>query len=233
MYIFNKLNINSIFLFDDGVFSIISELDRKPYRFNFKKFGFFKRIQYRILLAEGNDQKLLNLISKFYTLFPNSQTLVERSFVEPIKIPVIDNVLNNKIVGIERETRIFIGDAAYELTPGMRKDYYNILSILDLDYYLPHPRSRNDGVVVKKSVIINEVAEEFIFRLLNTGHKVVVYSFSSTVLFTLGTHPALNKLIIKHPDVVISSIYSIAPLYEIDIVDYNVLIFEIESESKV
>lgn len=233
MYIFNKLNINSIFLFDDGIYSIISELERRPYRFNFKRFGFFRRIQYKILLAEGNDQKILNMVRKFYTLFPISQTLTERSLVEPIKMPVIDNVLNNEMVGIERETRIFIGDVVYELAPSMRRDYTNLLSILHLDYYLPHPRSRNDGVVVKQSVIINEVAEEFIFRLLNTGHKVVVYSFSSTVLFTLGTHPALIKLIIKHPDMANSSIFSIAPSYEIGIVDYNVLIFEIESESKV
>ena len=228
MYIFNKLKINLVSSFDDGTFSIISELDRRAYRFNVNNFGFFRKIYYKVLLQIGNDKELLARTSKFFTLFPTNQTLVDSSLVEVIQMPIIDNAGNDEWTGVDRETRIFIGDVTYELTPGMFADYRNLISVLPFDYYLPHPRSSNNGAPVKQEVIIDEVAEEFIFKFLNRGHKVEVYSFSSTVLFTLGTHAALKKVMIKHPDLAIPSLYELAPLNGIDVVDYNDLLLSIK-----
>ena len=232
MYIFNTLNINSIFLFDDGSFSIMSESDRQPYRFNVNKLNYIRKIQYKLLLVEGNDQKLLSKVSKFYTLFPASQTLVDSSLVESIQMPVIGDASNDEHDGAGHEIRVFIGDVTYEIKSDMLRDYKYLVDILPLDYYVPHPRSSNDGLFIRQEVLPDEIAEELIFRLLNRGDKVVVYSFSSTVLFTLGTHAALTKIMIKHPDSAIPSLYDLAPSNGIDVVDYNALIFSIKYEPR-
>jgi hypothetical protein len=224
MYLFNILNIFSVSIFDDGIFSIISKYDRSPFRFNIKNLSILKRIQYKFLLKELDDQVLLNTASKFYTLFPSNQTLLQNCLIEPILMDIprkrnyIDNI-NNTF-----EVRIFIGDVSSELTPKMFIDYVELLKFLPLDYYIQHPRDSKFIERSKKVIFIEEVAEEFIYKYLNLGYKVIVYSFSSSVLFTLGTNLKLQKIIIKHEESIMPSLYELASSNGIEVIEYKKLI---------
>lgn len=224
MYIFNKLNTGSIFLFDDGVFSIISEEEKKPYRFNTNAMNFIRKIITRIYLSKTNDQEILKKVKKFYTLFPIDQTLVDKYKVEPVRI-IFDVDSGQKLKPyVNTHVKVFIGDVISELTSKLRDDYRNILFALPIDYYLPHPRSKEICCPQGKEILLDMVAEDFIASMLSSDNHVTVYSFSSTVLFTLTDHPCLTKVMIKHPDVSLLSLYEKAPFYRIQLIDYDRLI---------
>ena len=223
MYIFNKINPESIFLFDDGAFSIIKESEQRPYRFNANNDHLIKKLVTRLWLSKLDDREIINKIEKFYTLFKFDQTLVDRCKAEKI---LIDYDLGaNKYCSSDTAThlRIFIGDVVPELTSRLQKDYRHILKILTIDHYLPHPRSKEICCPQGKALILEVVAEEFIASQLSIGARVTIYSFSSTVLFTLPNHHNLVKIMIKHPELSFPSLYEKCDRYHINLIEYDEL----------
>jgi hypothetical protein len=221
MYIFNKIHPSSIFLFDDGVFSITNELENRQYRFNIRNVGIFRKLFLKILLSKTDDSDLVKEVDKFYTLFPHIQTIVDSTKVEAVRI-MYDSTSRDQLESRgDTSLQIFIGDVPSELTPKFLKDYRNILKILPIDYYLPHPRSRELCCPPGKELLLDVVAQEFISSMLAIGNRVTVYALLSTVLFTLNDHPNLTKIMIRHPDASLSSLYDYCSNYGIQLVDYE------------
>jgi hypothetical protein len=222
MYIFKICNPSEVILYDDGVFSIISEFDRDSYRFNLSVFSLFKRIAFRLVLGVQSDQHLIDRVSKFNTIFPDHQSLVSSNLINPIILenpsskPSIDVGRTNQVV------RIFIGDVHYELSQEMKKFYEEITNKLEFDYYLPHPRSKGEAIAKQKIVLLPTIAEEFIIKLLNEGKLVTIYSFSSTVLFTIGQHFGLKKVMLFHPAMPLPSLYDKSIFFGIVRANFNV-----------
>jgi hypothetical protein len=221
IYIFNKLKPISIYLFDDGIYSILSDSDRESHRYSTKKLNLFKKYVYRLIFSIESDVRLLGSVNKFYTIFPNTQSLVKNSIVEPVWMPTSTNSCITNADRIDSIKHIFIGDVLHELSPKLLADYKKIVKALPLDYYLPHPRSVNDLCSKKHLILLNEVAEDFILSLLNREHFVKIYSLSSAVLFTIGVHSNLTKIMIQHPEVSIPSLYKLASSNQIRLVQYE------------
>jgi len=229
MYIFNKFDSASIFLFDDGVFSMLSKEDRKAYRFNTNAMGFIRKIITKIYLSKIDDQEILKRVDKFYTLFPSDQTLVDKSKVEPVKISCDVNSGQKLESYVATQVNVFIGDVPSEFTSRLRDDYRNLLHVLPIDYYLMHPRSKETCCPQGKEILPDMVAEDFIASMLSSGKHVTVYSLSSSVLFTMADHPYLTKIIIRHSDVSLPSLYEKSSSYGIQVMDYDYLIKNAES----
>lgn len=224
MYIFNKIHPSSIFIFDDGIFSIINELEGRQHRFNINSVGIFRKIFLKMLLSKTNDSDLIKEVKKFYTLFPSNQTIVDKTKVEAVRI-MYDSTSRDQLESRDDSSlQIFIGDVPSELTPNLLKDYRNILKILPIDYYLPHPRSRELYCPPGKELLLDVVAEEFISSMLSIGNCVTVYALLSTVLFTLNEHPNLTKIMIRHPDALFPSLYDCCSNYGIQLVDSDDLL---------
>lgn len=207
MYILKLCNPTNVILYDDGVFSILSEHERELYRFKLSAFAPLKRMAYRLMIGYESDQHLIERVSKFNTIFPVHQTLVPSILINPI---ILKGHLSKQSLDITCEcqaVKIFISDVINELSQEMKKDYEEIINILEFDYYLPHPRSKKEMVTPEKIVSLPIIAEEFILKLLEGGKSVTIYSFCSTVLFTIGKHHGLKKIMLFHPSMTLPSLY--------------------------
>ena len=92
-----------------------------------------------------------------------------------------------------------------------------------------HPRSKETCCPQGKEILPDMVAEDFIASMLSSGKHVTVYSLSSSVLFTMADHPYLTKIIIRHSDVSLPSLYEKSSSYGIQVMDYDYLIKNAES----
>ena len=63
--------------------------------------------------------------------------------------------------------------------------------------------------------------QQFIFKLLKEGKLVTIYSFSSTVLFTIGQRVGLKKVMLFHPAMPLTSLYDKAKSFGIIRANYN------------
>lgn len=221
MYIFNKLNPTSVTLFDDGVFSILNESESKPYRYNTNNVGIIRKLILNILLPKSNDIDLVASVCKFYTLFPFDQTITDSSKVESIRLTNETNLKNSLKLNTGGFVRLFIGDVPEELTGKLLVDYKEILNLLPFDYYLPHPRAREMFCPPGKVLFLDVVAEEYISSILSNGSCVTVLSFSSTVLFTLNEHQNLTKVLIRHPEASLPSLWDHCSNYGIQVINYD------------
>jgi hypothetical protein len=215
MYILKFSNPTNVILYDDGVFSIISEYERNSYRFKLSVFSLLKRMAYRVIIGGESDQSVINRVTKFNTIFPTHQSLVSSNLVNSINLneqmpkPCLGNIYGYQVV------KIFLGDVIDEVPQEMKEYYWKIINLLEFDYYIPHPRSRNETVDPKKIVSTPTIAEEYILKLLELGKSVTIYSFSSTVLFTIGKHFGLKKIMIFHPAMMLPSLYDNASFFGI------------------
>lgn len=231
MYILKLCNPTNVILYDDGVFSIISEHERDSYRFKLSAFSLLKRMAYRVMLGCESDQHLIDRVSKFNTIFPVHQSLVSSNLINSIILPEQLSKPGLDVICGYQVVRIFLGDVINELPQEMKEDYEKIINLLEFDFYLPHPRSKNETVTPQKIVSLPTIAEEFILKLLEQGKSVTIYSFSSTVLFTIGEHLGLKKIMLFHPAMTLPSLYDNVSFFGIirakfDIYERKLIIFE-------
>jgi len=207
MYIMKICNPTNVILYDDGIFTILSDCEREIYRFKLSKFPFLKRLAYRIMLGAESDQIIIDKVSKFNTIFPEHQSLVKPNLISSI---ILKKQFSKNITDIDcslQEVGIFIGDTINELPQEMAHHYKEVINSLEFDYFLPHPRSRNEDIAPEKVIKLPTIAEEYILTLLEKGKSVTIYSFASSVLFTIGNHIGLKKVILFHPAMTLPSLH--------------------------
>ena len=224
LYIFSALKTSTVNIYDDGAFSLLSRDDQLPYRWNTAKLHFDKRIIYSLLLKYRNDQSILDCASVFYTIFP--QNLV--AFPGLTTLPVNLTSSSSKCA-IDKSSQsgpinVFIGDATHLYSDDLFIVYQMILNRLKCDYYLQHPRDlRSHNIYFPAAVSTPLIAQEFIANLLVLEENVHIYTFSSTVLFSIS-HPRLKKTIVNHPDLSLRSLNSIADYFSINIIESDTIV---------
>ena len=188
------LKPNAIGLFDDGSFSILSDLDRAPY---LKKTigGLFYNLALHVLGIETNPRRLLKSVSFFLTIFPRIQTLVARSMVIPMEM----NYEKTKPIAspLEGTITFYAGDVREELSEELKALEDRILELPEINYLLPHPRTVIEPKHRNKALSIDIIAEEYINQILSSGWSVNLVSLNSTVLWTAPRHPKLNRIIVQ------------------------------------
>lgn len=217
-YIVNRLNKAQINIFDDGSFTVIKETERKLYYPSFPT-GIVAKIILKIYRINKINEGLLEASRNLYTIFPNYQQLVSFD-----KVIGIDFVLTGKkifVCPIVNKINFFIGDVYNELSENQKNIYKKTINNKNIDYYIPHPRSSCLITDTRKKLSIHTIAEEFIINFVESGYIVNIFSFGSTVLFTLPKLEKLNKYIIRQPKYSLPGLNELADKHGIMFIDEN------------
>jgi len=229
LYIFSALKTATVYIYDDGAFSLLSRDDQLSYRWNTAKLHLSKRIIYSLLLKYQNDQSILDSASVFYTIFPQKLVAIPGLTTLPVNITFSSSNYATDRSRQPGPIKVFIGDATHLYSDDLFIVYQMVLNRLKCDYYLQHPRDlRSHNIYFPAAVSTPLIAEQFIADLLALGDIVQVYSFASTVLFSIS-HPRLKKTIVNHPDISFKSLITIAEYFSINVIESDIIISEIKS----
>ena len=217
-YIVNRLNIDFINIFDDGVFSIIDKTSRIFY-YPPLPTSLPAKIIIKIFRINKINEDLLEAARYFYTIFPIHQQLVPDGKMVAINFSITGG--GRVISPLVKNLNIFIGDVFEELPDTLKLLYEKTINNKCIDYYIPHPRESNVKIGKSKMLSIHTIAEEFILSMLEAGYNMNILSFSSSVLFTLPSHEALNKYIIKRSVYQFPIFNDLAQEYKISFIEEN------------
>ncbi len=217
-YIVNRLNIDLINIFDDGVFSLVDKNNRISY-YPPLPTGLAAKIILKLFQINKINEDLLVAARYFYTIFPLHQQLVEDDKIVAVEFSLIGG--DRFISPLVKNLNIFIGDVYEELSEIQKLLYEKTINNKSIDYYIPHPRESNLKIGNNKVLSIHTIAEEFILSLLEAGYTLNILSFASSVLFTLPSHGRLNKYIIKQPKYLLHFLSELAQEYNILFIKEN------------
>lgn len=190
-----RVKASSIELFDDGVFSILSNQDRSDYLKPFKE-SWAKDMINKVLGISWSRTEILKKASKLHTIFPDYQTLLTKDKVSPIQNWNWSAEREIQVCPISKIITLYIGDVEVELSQELLSIDEDLYQLNEIDYHLPHPRGIPWQLKGHKSLSLDVIAEEFIDCLLKAGFYVQLIGFCSTVFFTLPKHNRLKRLVI-------------------------------------
>jgi len=131
-------------------------------------------------------------------------TILPRSFSHWINcridyINLFDKLNNKRLTksSSSQNLRVLIG--SFFVNPSqvaLKPQYLQILQTFKADIHIPHPGNRAEKFYIRNDLrplflnhsFANMIAEEVIITLLNSGYKVHVYGFYSTVLFNMSIY---------------------------------------------
>lgn len=215
-YVVNRLRVPNLYLFDDGVFTILDANARSHY-YQPLPTSVVARALLKVLRVNKINNKLLLEVRLFYTMFPIHQQLVAPSRVVPVQLSMFESAAST-VCPLHQTLNIFIGDVPNELSKELAILHEKIVNNDCLHYHIPHPRDYKRAAS-SKSISIHTIAEEFILQMLTAGHHVNIFSLCSSTLFIVPKHPNLKKYIIHHAQYLMPCLLNKAEAYDISVVD--------------
>lgn len=181
--LFNK-GSSTLYSYDDGS----ANIDRSSFLYKDevkRKVWYVKKFLCPINTIGLREIKELSL--KHYSIFRNMPNIIDNvAYIDFME----DNYLqiNNKSI-----MKIFLGQPIYDvenISEAKKIDKYSklidsIISKFDIEFYFPHPKER---FVIKGVKYINTklIAEDYILSQLDKGNRIVLYTFFSSVAFSLS-----------------------------------------------
>jgi len=172
-YIVRVLKGASIHTFDDGSVNIIPsgvyhKMPHLPLR---------QRMKYYLARGSRNQNWIRKKTKCHYTIFDVPQNIVDPARLH--RIALFDQEFEQAVRSESQLVKVFLGFSQAD-------DYTNIVRRIAPDYYLPHPMEKGfdefDNVVYS-----DQIAEEFIGKLLLEYRRVAVYACGSTTLLNLAS----------------------------------------------
>ena len=196
-------NINSIFIhrilsliyfskiitFDDGMANIIpnSSITCK------ENISFIRILLNYVFGIKFNKRRIKNIISSHYTLFPDFKNISDK--ITPLSLGNSENI---HVKNCNRK-KIFVGQPIFEMLSIGKEKYIKIIrdicNLLQIDYYIPHPRE-NYKISGVNYIETDLILEDYI---LNEDGCFELYSFYSSSLLTLINcqNISLNSVFVK------------------------------------
>lgn len=191
----SKLNFDNLYTFDDGAAN-----------YNYNDDDFYnddsnKSILEMISIIFGNKQtkkSLKKLSLMHYALLPNMKNIINN--VRPLKITIDTNNIN-KHCKLD-SCNVLIGTVYEAASNNPNKLLNDIEKNMDVDYYIPHPRLKDDNLFIDKRIDSEyTIAEIQIEKLLKRYNTINVFSFGSTVLINFRNIDRINLFLIKHDSI--------------------------------
>ncbi|MBD0172115.1 hypothetical protein IAF16_18925, partial [Acinetobacter baumannii] len=143
--------------------------------------GVIQRIISKLVGISVNEEFIKARIFRHYTIFKNNMYLKGKSEFLPLFNLDFEKEQNSKVI------KIFLGQplSDYNFPIFNKENVEYILKILDVDFYFPHPREKEEITSVE-TIKTRKIFEDYIVELLAKGHFVEVYTFFSSAALTVA-----------------------------------------------
>ena len=179
-------------LFDDGTFN-----REKDHFFNFITIVSLMKRSIMFFLRGEKPLDTYKKLSCYHTILPRSFSHWIDCRIDYINL--FDKLNKKQLTktSSSQNLRVFIGgffDQPFKVA--LKPQYIQILQTFKADIHIPHPGNRTEKFYIRNDLrplflnysFANMIAEEVIITLLNSGYKVHLYGFHSTVLFNMSKY---------------------------------------------
>lgn len=190
-YILSKHRKARIFTFDDGTANIVkSSLYKVRPKNKYKK-----KILSTLLGIKYDMQSIKNRSELHYTIYNDIPNIIPNTKFIQLYKPKSNKYKQSCNI----TKRILLGQPLAEISKQLKSvNISEIISVLGIDYYFPHPREHLKEISNVEIIHSNLVFEDFIVKYLE-NHKTVeleVYSFISTASLNVANLDRVSSIFI-------------------------------------
>ncbi|NNG75319.1 hypothetical protein HLH10_03085 [Acinetobacter sp. ANC 4277] len=199
-YILSLAGDFNLYTFDDGTANIFPNsiyfIDRKS--------NYLKRFILKVLGVNQFTIDLKNRSLKHFTIYKNSENAFKNTFY----LPLFSNDLNSNL-NKKNKIKLLLGQPLIEYNKKLNYNYINnVISVLNIDLYLPHPREDVGQISSLKDVEViqsNLIFEDLVIDILkNKSGNLELYSFTSSAAINCSSLSGV-KLFFIYNDLIASS----------------------------